>query len=267
MISKESTFLILNAAIVIAAYFWFRRLKRLKSADAESTHGISREWQLSDEKSTEIISNKRIGHLQRAESCESVKANDKIIVWAREFLDDDILYEQVKYNIECGISYFYIIGYDNRDRFINLIRKLEGDFTAGQKYRNLVDVIFVTREMTLNNIVVLYSREASKRRCYSSLIYGDRPFAWVAQHESKIAEMEASVKTLLHDLSRYQSKNLSTCATVPRPDEQLMQYAGIWEDLNNGPGFDLHAVLEKVDLPTNVAAVAGKLPQGDPKSE
>ena len=67
-------------------------------------NGKAVKWQVSRKEKTEIISNKRLAALQRGESEGGIlRSNDLIIVWAEEFLDDEILFETLYNNVANGI--------------------------------------------------------------------------------------------------------------------------------------------------------------------
>ncbi len=144
--------------------------------------GREMRWRLSSKQYTSIISNRRLGFIQSSEEKGGIlKPRDTVIVWAQEFLDDDILYSAVLDNIRAGIRYFYILDVCHADRFKKLLDQLYKDMP--QEVRMIeegIDVIFVRNDLTLNNFVCM-AAETDREQMYSSMIFDDRPFAWVKQ--------------------------------------------------------------------------------------
>lgn len=148
---------------------------------------------------TEIISNKRLASFQRPKTVGGLlEPKDIVIVWAREFLDDKILFETVKNNIMNGIKYFYFLDSVHHPRFKVFLKRLEEQVDK-DIVKTGIDVIFIKPELTLNNYVMM-GISHHHENFYSSVIFDDQPFGWVRQNyfrgELFIKKIEHITKSL-----------------------------------------------------------------------
>lgn len=139
-------------------------------------------WNLSNNRSTKIISNQRLAALQTSKhQGGTLCPNDLIIVWAQQFLDHDILYKTVLNNIHEGIKYLYFLDKKHVGNFRILLKRLYDDIEDKAIVDDGMDVIFLRPELTMNNFV-MFAAGSSRQRFYSSLIFEKRPFGWLRQH-------------------------------------------------------------------------------------
>ncbi len=139
-------------------------------------------WQLDDSRKTEIVSNEWLGKLQRLEKHGGMLHEyDVVIVWAKEFLDDDILYDVVRQNIRDLVRYVYVLDRCHADRFRTLVEQLKKEEDLEERLvENALDVILVRSELLLNNFVLM-AAGTDRQRMYGGIIHGVQPFAWVRQ--------------------------------------------------------------------------------------
>lgn len=171
-------FLMAVSAVLAAILIRPRAARRAKPVEGERRI----EWQLDARRSTEIISNELLGMLQRSEERGGMlRQYDLVIVWAREFLDDDILYHFVRDNIRDLVRYLYILDRRHANRFRTLVERLKDEKELDAKLvEDAIDVILIRSELLLNNFVLL-AAGTDHQEMYSGIIYESRPFAWVRQ--------------------------------------------------------------------------------------
>lgn len=144
-------------------------------------HGQKVDWKLSNGKSTSIISNERLAYLQTSDEQGGIlRTNDLVVVWAQQFLDDDVLYPTVAQNIRHGVRYLYILDRAHIDRFERLLESLKKDIPEASTVAKGIDVVFVSPELAANNFVLM-AAETDRQLGYSALIYDRRPFAWLQE--------------------------------------------------------------------------------------
>jgi|GEM_PF-2971265 len=223
-------------------------------------HGGRRiEWRLDRERKTEIISNKFLGTLQSHQDDGGVLGSgDYVVVWAREFLDDDILYDAVCRNIKKGIIYLYILDRMHSTRFETLLHRLYQDIPDRRTVDEAINVIFVRQELTLNNFVI-FGLGTPRQCAYSALIYSDRPFGWVKQDGGRATLMIARVKTLMASVALAQAGALSQgVLDYFHLADQIMDFRRLGRQLADrgetdpeSARFSLREVVAEVDIPKN----------------
>jgi hypothetical protein len=222
--------------------------------------GRSIPWRLDSRRVTEIISNKRLGAIQAHKADGGVLGHgDIIIVWAREFLDDDILYEVVRRNVSMGIAYLYILDVAHYKRFQTLYESLKRDISEPRHVKDAIKAIFVQQELTLNNFVLIV-RNKELHAAFSALIYDFRPFGWLRQHTIRAEIMHARVKELVASVALAQARDTqpSSLEYVAASD-QLMNFSQLGKnflDLGiHSPGdakFSLEDEVAKVEIPPDI---------------
>ena len=189
-------------------------------------------WDLNGVQKAELLANERLGVLQSHRDDGGILASsDLIIVWAREFLDDDVLYDVVLRNVRRGISYFYILDRMHLQRFERLLQRLYADIPERRIVDESIQVAFVRSELTFNNFVLLaYGTE--RQRLYSSLIFDDRPFGWLQQDSTRANIVAARVKTLVATIALGQAGSLKRGSIdYVCVDEQIMDFRALGKQL------------------------------------
>jgi hypothetical protein len=213
-------------------------------------------WKLDGNRATEIISNKALGTMQLHKDLGGTLINgDHIIVLAREFLDDDILFNTVLNNIKRGISYFYILDRMHISRFKNLIYRLYEEISDRRIVDRAITVLFVRPEITVNNFVLLgYGTE--RQLAFSAMIYDERPFAWLRQDSSRAEFMVSRFKTLVANVALSQAGFLGKDSlNYIHEADQIMDYQKLGKTLANQGMYDpetalfsLSSTLEEVHI-------------------
>lgn len=262
-------------AAIVAALVLFGPAERRK--EAREGPGRSIAWRLDQTRATEIISNQYLGQLQRLEDRGGrLRPNDAVIVWAREFLDDDILYPTVRENIKAGVRYVYFLDRRHAARFRTLIERLKGETDLDERtVENGVDVVLVRSELLLNNFVLL-SAETDRQVLYSALIFGDRPFAWLRQDHSRARAFLEAARHVLRVVA-IESVRASGATEIPggwydsnrmlEARDQVMDYSLVGQILRTSsaaPQLDdvrlpLVDVVSRTTMPEDVEVRAGRV--------
>lgn len=155
------------------------------------------EWHIDKGRSTEIISNEWLGKLQRSEEHGGIlRQYDLVVVWAKEFLDYDILYDVVRDNIRDLIRYVYVLDRRHAVDFRKLVQALKKEKRLDAKLvEDAIDVILVPSEHVLSNFVLL-AAGTDHQRMYSAIIYDERPFAWILQDHYRAHQFLTSTQNL-----------------------------------------------------------------------
>lgn len=220
------------AALLVAAFLVHRRTFQ-KSGTAV---GKALSWRIDSERRTEIISNRALGQVQSSRSRGGMLSpGDAVVVWAQEFLDDDILYEDVLENIRTGVRYLYILDAGHLARFVNLLTRLYRDESEQRLIEEGVDVVIVRNDLTLNNFVCI-APETAREQMYSGIIYDSRPIGWIRQSTYRARVFINRVKHLVAAVAISQaesqgaderSKSEIYSERLFEPSEQIMDFSNI----------------------------------------
>ncbi len=233
-------------------------------------NGKAVKWHVGGNVKTEIISNKRLAALQRMEDeGGKLHPNDLIIVWAEEFLDDDILFKPVCNNVANGVHYLYLLDEEHVNRFKVLLEKLYKEMKP--EIVNMgVNVIFLKSELTLNNYVMM-GAGSRDQKLYSSLIHNRQAFAWMEQgnHRATLFLMKVRKMVARMAVSQYfrtaetperlAETHQKRIAMYPIDNEhQVMNFAGLGERIVKSEAgvnavddfpFDLDRIVASSQMP------------------
>lgn len=280
---------IIVSVIIFLAFLTIgvRLLRTYENIGKTRDNGKAVKWQVNRKQQTEIISNKRLAALQRGESEGGIlRSNDLIIVWAEEFLDDEILFETVFNNVANGIHYLYLLDVHHVDRFKVLLeslkKKIEPDIV---NYG--VNAIFLKSELTLNNFVMMGAC-SDHQKLYSSLIYDRQAFAWMEQGNQRATLFLLKVRRIVARMavSQYFQMNTTTGEIVtthrerismyPTDNEhQIMNFGGFGETIANSKGgvdavdefpYDLREVVASSHMPEDSFAQLSRMGAGTAKA-
>lgn len=235
------------------------------------------EWQLDAKRSTEIISNELLGRLQCPEERGGMlRQYDLVIVWAREFLDDDILYDFVRDNIRDLVRYLYILDRRHADRFRRLVERLKEEEELDEKLvEDAIDVILIRSELLLNNFVLL-AAGTDHQRMYSGIIYESRPFAWVRQDRYRAHQFLSVTQNLVKavGVSWYAKKHdgksfapmLDEVNRMFELDDQIMDFSEVGRIVNQSElshledvPINLQEIVSRTTMPGDVGERADKV--------
>ena len=213
------------------------------------SQGIRNRWPLGGGRETEIVSNRYLSELEMPREHGGLLESDGlVIVWAKHFLSDQILYASTMTNITKGARYFFVLDAAMRMKFMNMIARLNKDLVqtgilSGRELNERIDVIFVQSILTLGNYVVI-NPESSACYGYAGLIYDGAPFGWVRQTAERANQLVEHLKYLVALLS---------CAQCMQKGDQTVcdpiccnkgQWAFGWEHHLNRGKFAILAFLE-----------------------
>lgn len=267
MLSFIFTVIIFGAFIIIILSFRESYLSNGKTLD----NGKAVKWQIGGIDKTEIISNKRLAALQRMENeGGNLHPNDLIIVWAEEFLDDEILFEPVCNNVANGVHYLYLLDELHINRFRALLDKLNKKLERPEIVNNGVNVIFLKSELTLNNYVMM-AAGSRDQKLYSALLYERQAFAWMEQSNYRSNLFRLKVKRIVARMavSQYFQRDEAhgeipmthreRISMYPLDNEhQIMNFDGLGEKIAKSEGgadavddfqYDLRDVVASTQMP------------------
>ncbi len=251
------------------------RAKKAMLAKAASKEGKTINWELGKGQSSELISNARLAKLQRhhkANSSGILEDRDLIIVWAEEFLDNDLLYNVVKENIEKSVKYLYLLDVRHFSRFNELHAKLKQD-VRDEILRGAIDVIFIRSELALNNNVMMKA-EMGQQCLYSSIIFEKSPIGWFLQDSYRAILFLNRVRSILANVALNQYH--ATSANKP-PRKLKLELPAIYSptqyndfskfgkevaESKESPDiyqFDLRDALLKSDLPVDISQLSDQM--------
>lgn len=259
-------------AVLAAILLRPRAAHRAKPAEGERRI----EWQLDTRRSTEIISNELLGRLQCSEERGGIlRQYDLVIVWAREFLDDDILYDFVRDNIRDLVRYLYILDRRHANRFRTLVERLKEEKELDEKLvEDAIDVILIRSELLLSNFVLL-AAGTDHQRMYSGIIYESRPFAWVRQDRYRAHQFLSVTQNLVKavGVSWYGKKHAKDFAPMVDQvnrmfeiDDQIMDFSDVGRIVNESEfihledvPINLQDIVSRTTMPTDITKRISKV--------
>ena len=163
---------------------------------------------------TELLTNRRIAWLEQyrpptgsfriSRDSGLLRAGDHVVVWAQDFLDDKVLFENTKANVELGIEYIYILDRVHRIAFERFLGNLY-DYIDKDLVNERIDIIFVKQILTMNNYV-LVAPDTNRQALYSALIYDQNPFAWIKQNDGRAEAFRRNVIDLCRQIAIAQAR-------------------------------------------------------------
>lgn len=221
---------------------------------------------------TELVTNRRIEWMERYRPAPPslslrriffkeglLRPGDHVVVWAKEFLDDELLFENTVVNLAQNIGYIYILDRMYLKPFQDFLKRLRGRL-GNSIVDARVDVVFVKPILTMNNFVLL-APDTERETLYSALIHDQKPFAWIRQTGGRAVAFRLNVVDIFRQLALAQANNDpdDRCRPFNRQD-QTMDFGELGRDLlrRGGDPYSIHFhikdIASKVSLPGDADA-------------